>query len=268
MTSWKAGATSVFLGGLWKEWSGLTPGTYLLACRRDTNDDALAPPLVACLQGSPHNTYVSRAIERVVTPSIRHLDQLLLDTFLPQLRWVDEIRSAELLPPGLLPVIHIHHDDLPSTVLDRTLYHTQPHAACPEYSNGGAIFHVRGYHGRAVAGRDAAAEEAGPVHGRFVGDGDNGDVRYDGVLREGAGAHEVQKAFAAGCKPGGAVGHDSLALGGADLAAEVRLAGSAEFAFAAFGGAERYQGSQLGRWSSGGGDRGWHTRALRHGRQV
>lgn len=255
-------------GGVQRKWLGLTPGTYLLPCRRDANDDALAPPLMARLQCGPHNAYIPRAIERVITPSVCHLDQLLLDTLLPQLRRVDKIRSAELLPPRLLPVVHVHHDDLPSTVLNRALYHTQPHAASSEYSNGGALFHVRGYHGRAVAGRDAAAKEAGSIHGRFVRDGDNGDVRYDGILREGAGAHEMQEALATGLEPGGAIGHDSLTLGGPDLAAEVRLAGSAKFAFTAFGGAERSQGSQLGKRSSAGGDRGWRTRALRHGRQV
>jgi len=58
----------------------------------------------------------------------------------------------------------------------------------------------------------------------------------------------MQEVFAAGFEPGGAVGHDSLALGGTDLAAEIRFAGFTEFAFAAFGGAERKQGSKLGRW--------------------
>jgi len=201
---------------------------------------------VARLQRRSHNAYVPGAIECVITPSIRHLDQLLLDTLLPQLRWVDEIRSAEFLPPRLLPVIDVHHDDLPSTVLDRTLYDTQPHAASPKDRDGGALLHIGGHHGRAVAGRDAAAEEAGPVHGRFVGDGDDGDVGYDGVLREGAGAHEMQQVFAAGFESGGAVWHDSLALGGTDLAAEVRFAGSAELAFAAFGGAERNRAVSLG----------------------
>lgn len=49
----------------------------------------------------------------------------------------------------------------------------------------------------------------------------------------------MQEFFAVGfCfEARGAVRHDASTLGGADLAAEVRFAGLAEFAFAAFGGA-------------------------------
>lgn len=45
----------------------------------------------------------------------------------------------------------------------------------------------------------------------------------------------MQQIFAFGFEARGAVGHDAFALGGADFAAKVRLAGFAEFAFAAFG---------------------------------
>jgi hypothetical protein len=46
----------------------------------------------------------------------------------------------------------------------------------------------------------------------------------------------VEDVLAAGLEAGGAVGHDTLTLGGADLAAEVGLAGLAELALTAFGG--------------------------------
>ena len=45
----------------------------------------------------------------------------------------------------------------------------------------------------------------------------------------------MQQIFAFGFEARGAVGHDAFALGRADFAAQVRLAGFAEFAFAAFG---------------------------------
>lgn len=45
----------------------------------------------------------------------------------------------------------------------------------------------------------------------------------------------MQEVFAPGAEARGAVGHDAFALGGADLAAQVRLAGFAEFAVTAFG---------------------------------
>ena len=221
----------------------LTSGTYLLSRRRNPNNNTLSPPLMARLQRRPHNAYIPRTIKRIITAAIRHLHQLLLNTLSPQFRRVDEIRPAEFLAPCLLPIIHIHHDDLLRTVLDRALDHTQPHAAGAKDGDGRALFHSGGHHRGAVARGDAAAEQAGPVHGRFVRDGDDGDVRDDGVLREGAGAHEVQEVFAARFEARGAVWHHAFALRGADLAAEVRLAGFAEFAVAAFGGAE---GEEMG----------------------
>ena len=45
----------------------------------------------------------------------------------------------------------------------------------------------------------------------------------------------MQEVLAAGFEARGAVRHHALALGGADFAAQIGLAGFAEFAFAAFG---------------------------------
>src|SRR5690606_21487776 len=59
----------------------------------------------------------------------------------------------------------------------------------------------------------------------------------DGILREGRGAHEVEQVLALALEAGGAVRHQSLALGRADLSAEVGLAGLAELALLALGGA-------------------------------
>jgi hypothetical protein len=56
-------------------------------------------------------------------------------------------------------------------------------------------------------------------------------------LGEGRSTHEVQDVLAAGLEAGGAVGHDTSSLGSTDLAAEVGLAGLAELAFTALGGA-------------------------------
>ena len=190
---------------------------------------------MARLQRSAHHAHIPRAIERIIAAAVRHLDQLLLDTLVPQFRRVDEIRRAELLAPRLFPVVDVHDDDLRGPVLDRALDDRQPDAAGAEDGDVGSRFHARGHDCGAVACRDAAAEQASAVHGRFVRDRDDGDVGHDGVLREGGGAHEVQEVLAAGFEARGAVWHHAFALGGADLAAEVGLAGFAEFAFAAFG---------------------------------
>jgi hypothetical protein len=115
------------------------------------------------------------------------------------------------------------------------------------------------------AGGDAAAEQARAVHGRVGLDGDDGDVGNDGELRKGRGAHEVEQVLALALEAGSAVRHDSLALRGSDLAAEVGFARLAKLALLALGGAvfvrlvkseegsrsltkERRRGRRASRW--------------------
>ena len=203
----------------------------------DADDDGLAPALVAGLEGSAHDVDVARAVEGVVAPSIRHLDELLLDALGAQLAGVDEVGSAELLGPLLLGVVDVDDDDLAGLVLHRALDDGETDAARAEDGNVGALLHAAlagGDDGRAVPGCDAAAEQAGAVHGGLLGDGDDGDVRDDGVLGECGGAHEVEEVLALALEARGAVGHDALALGCADLAAQVGLARLAELALLAF----------------------------------
>ena len=226
--------TSVKKGGIGSK-KVLTPRTDLLPRRRDPDDNTLAPALMARLQRGPHHAHVPRAIKRIITPAIRHLHQRLLDTLPAQLGRIHKVRRPKLLAPGFLPIIHIHRDDLFRAILNRPLDHRQPHTPGAEDGDRGPPLHARRHDRGAVSRRDAAPEQAGPVHGRFVRDGHDRDVRDDGILAEGAGAHEMQEVFAPGAEARGAVGHDAFALGGADLAAQVRLAGLAEFAVAAFG---------------------------------
>lgn len=207
----------------------LTSSSDLLASSRDTNDDALAPTLVTRLEGCPHNANIAGAVKSVVATSISHIDQPLLDrlAILEILGRVDEIRSTELGRPLLLGIIHINRNDLARAVLLRSLHDRKSNTPGAEHCNVGALLHtaLAGRDGcRAVACRDAAAEQAGPVHGGLVCNGHDGDVGYDGVLREGGAAHEVQEVFALALEACGAVGHDAFALRGANLAAEVGLA--------------------------------------------
>jgi hypothetical protein len=68
-------------------------------------------------------------------------------------------------------------------------------------------------------------------------DGNDGDIGDDGVLGEGGGSHEVEEILALALKSRGAVGHQTLTLGGSDLAAKVGLSGLAELALLALRGA-------------------------------
>jgi hypothetical protein len=215
---------------------GLTACGNLLAGGSDADDDGLAPALVAGLEGGAHDVDVAGAVKGVVAAAVGHLDELLLDALVAELGGVDKVGGAELLGPLLLGVVDVDDDDLARLVLDRALDHRQPDAARAEDGHVGARLDtvLAGRDdGCAVAGCDAAAEQAGAVHGGLFGDGDDGDVGDDGVLGEGRGAHEVEQVLALALEARGAVGHDALALCGADLAAEVRLARLAELALLA-----------------------------------
>ena len=213
-----------------------TPRRDLLTRSRHTDDNRLAPPLVTRLQRRAHNINIARAVKRIIAASIGHLNELLLDALAAELSRVDKVGRAELLAPRLLGVVHVDDDDAASLLLGRALDDGQTDAAGAEDGDVGARFDAvfaRRDDGGAVSGRDAAAEETCAVHGRFVRDGHDGDVGYDCVLREGGCAHEVEEVLALALEARGAVRHDTFALGGADLTAEVRLAGLAELAFLA-----------------------------------
>ena len=193
---------------------------------------------MARLERRAHHTDITSAVKRVVAPAVRQLDQLVHNTLaLRQLGRVDKVGRAKPRRPLLLGGVHIHHDNLPRLLRNRTLNNTQPHTARPKHSDVAPLLNTSRDARRAVARRDAAPEQARAVHGRVGLHGDHRDVGHDRVLGEGRRAHEVQDVLAARAEARGAVRHDALALGCADLAAEVGLVGLAEFAFFAFGGA-------------------------------
>lgn len=216
------------------------PGGDLLAGSGDTDDDGFSPALVAGLECGAHNVDVARAVECVVAAAVGHLDELFLDALLAEFGRVDKVGCAELLGPGIFCVVDVDDDDLAGLVLGCSLDDGQADAASAEDGNIGAFLDTSptsGDDGGTVTGCDTAAEQAGAVHWGLFCDGDDGDVRYDGVLRECGCAHEVEEILALALKARSAIRHDTLALGCSDLAAEVGLSGLAELALSAFWGA-------------------------------
>jgi len=211
----------------------LTPSGDLLARSGHTNDDALTPTLVTSLQRGAHDTDITSAVKGIITTTVGHLDQVLLDGLAGELGGVDKVGGTELTSPTLLVVVDIDGDDHAGLVLDSTLHDGQTDTAGTKDGHVGALLHLRGHHGSTVAGGDTAAEQAGPVGGDLGGDSDDRDVGNNGVLGEGGGTHEVQDVLAAGLEARGAVGHHTLTLGSADLAAQVGLARLAELALTA-----------------------------------
>ena len=216
----------------------LTSGRDLLSSSSNTNDDTLTPTLVASLQGSTHDADVTRAVESVIATTVGHLNQLLLDSLAVELSGIDEVGGTELAGPGLLAVVDVDGDDLAGLVLDGTLDDGETDTAGTEDGNVRALLDLGGDDGRTVTGGDTATQQAGAVGGDLGSHSDDRDVGDNGVLRESGGTHEVEEVLAAGLETGSTVGHHTLTLGGTDLATQVGLAGLAELALTAFGGAD------------------------------
>ena len=201
----------------------------------NTDDDALTPALVAGLESGAHHVDISSAVKGVVTTTVSHLNQLLLNGLVLEVVGVDKVSRAKLVGPLLLGRVDIDDDDLAGLVGHSTLNDGETDAASTEDSNVVALLDVGGDGSSTVTGGDTAAEKAGSVHRSIVLNGNDGDIGDDGVLGEGGGSHEVEEILALALEAAGAVRHDTLALGRADLAAEVGLSRLAELALLALG---------------------------------
>lgn len=207
-----------------------------LAGGSDADDDGFAPALVAGLEGGAHDVDVTGAVEGVVAAAIGHFDELFLDALFAEFGGVDEVGGAEFLAPFFFGVVDVYDDDHAGLVFGGSLDHRETDAAGAEDGDVGACFDttLTGCDDCcSVSGGDTAAEQAGAVHGGLLGDGDDGDVCDDGVLREGRCAHEVEEILALALEARGTIRHETLALGGSNLAAEVGLARLAELALLA-----------------------------------
>jgi hypothetical protein len=198
---------------------------------------------MACLQRAAHDVDIASAVKGVVAAAVRLANQpLLYGLALGQRRRVDEVGGAKLHGPLALAVVDVDGDDFAGAPARGAHDDAEADAAGAKDGNVGPRLNpaLAGHDGGgAVARRDAAAQQAHAVHGRRRRDGHDRDVGHDGELRKGARAHKVQQVLAAALEPRRAVWHHAAALGGADLAAEVGLAGLAELAFAAFRSAGR-----------------------------
>lgn len=156
---------------------------------------------MARFQHGAHNVHVACAIECKIATPIRHLNELILNGLaLFQLIGVHKVRSAELFSPGLLGIVYIDDDDLAGLALYAALNHGETYTACTE----------------------------------------DGDVVTGCYLRclDRCTAYEVQQGRTLTAEAAGTVGHDTTALCGANLVAEVRFARLAERAFLALWGVQ------------------------------
>mmetsp|Transcript_908 Transcript_908/g.2866 ORF Transcript_908/g.2866 Transcript_908/m.2866 type:complete len:492 (-) Transcript_908:40-1515(-) len=215
----------------------------LLPGRRDADDAALAPALVAALEGGAHGDDVADALEAVVHAAVGESDDHVLHGSVVRLR-VERLGGAELERARELVLVDVDGDDARRAGLLAPHDGGEAHGAEPEHGAGGALADLHRLRRRAPARGHAAAQQA-HGRGRRVGaDLGQRDLRHDRVLGEGGAAHEVVErrvrlgAAAPHAEAAGAVGHHAAALRRADLGAQVGAARVAELAVAALGDVE------------------------------
>ena len=126
--------------------------------------------------------------------------------------------------------VYIDPDDLVRACDASALHDVEADASENEDDDRRARLHLRGVDDRADAGRDAAADVTDLVEGGVLADLRDRDLRQHGVLGERRAAHVVVDLGLADREAARPVGHEPLALRGADRGAEVRLARQARFA--------------------------------------
>ena len=152
---------------------------------------------------------------------------------------IHEIGHAELAAPALAVRVDVHAHDLISAHQLQALDHVEADTAEAKDDAARTGFHLCGLHHRAHARGDTATDVAGLVERRVGADFRHGDFRQHGEVRKGRAAHVVENRLTLVAEARRAIGHQPLALRGADGGAQVGLAGKAAFALAAFRRVER-----------------------------
>ena len=212
-------------------------GDFLTGTRH-TDDDRLAPALVAAFQRRAHQIHVTHAFKGVIHTPVGHVDDNLLQGRAVILG-IHRIGGTELLGELELGRVHVHRDDARSLGQRGALDHAQPDAPQAEYRHGGSRFHLGRIQHGADTGGHSAAEQANLVQGRLGVDLRQGDFGKHRVFGKRGGAHVVEYRAAVAGEARGAVGHEPLSLGRADRLAQIGLARRAEFTLTAFRRIER-----------------------------
>src|SRR5665213_2993184 len=209
-----------------------------LAGFRHPDHDRHAPAAMTGFQRLAHHGGVAGAVEGVVGAAVGQRHQVR-DDIAVDLLGIDEMGHAETAAPLLLGIVEVDADDLVGAHHPRALDHVEPDAAEAEHHHIGARGHLGGIDHRTDAGGHAAADVAALVERRVFANLRHRDLRQHGEIRECRAAHVMEDRLALVAEARGAVGHQALALGGADRGAEIGLLAQAAFALAAFRGVER-----------------------------
>jgi hypothetical protein len=152
---------------------------------------------------------------------------------------IEELGHAELAAPFLARRIDVDADDPVGAGKSCALDHVEADPAEAEHDDVVADLDLGSVYHRPDARGHPAADVAAGLERRVLADLGHRDLGQHGEVREGRTAHVVKDRLALVREAAGAVGHQPLALRGADRGAQVGLAREARLTLTALGGVER-----------------------------
>src|ERR1039458_7149456 len=214
------------------------PGRDLLAGSRDADDRGDTPASMTTLERLTHELHAAHAFEAVVGAATRQFNQVrhhITFNFLG----IHEVRQAELSSQRFARRIEIDTDDLVGARHLGALNDVQANAAQTKHDHVGAHFYLGRKDHCSNAGRDTAPYVADLVERGIRAHFGQRDLRHNGVIGKGGTAHVVQHRLTLVREAAGAIGHQTLALRGANLGSQVGLAAGARLTLPAFGRVQR-----------------------------
>src|SRR5580704_7365875 len=207
-------------------------GLDLLSGAGDSDDHRHTPAAVATLERLAHEINVAHALEAVVRAAVRERNQVLHEVPLDFLR-VHEVRHAELLRERLAPRVDVHANDLVGADEVRALNHVQADTTEAKHHDIRTRLDLGSVNDRANARGHATPDVADLLERRVLADLRKRDLRQHREVRKRRATHVVMNHLLTDGEAARAVGHQALALGCADLRAQIRLARQARFALPA-----------------------------------
>src|SRR5690554_4252890 len=213
-------------------------GADFLTGTGNTDNGRLAPTLVTALQRCAHQVYITYALEGVVHTAVGHLDDHFLNRLVMVLG-VDKFGSTQLAGLVELVGVDVDSDDAFGTGHFRTDDRRQTDTTQTKDGDTGTRLDLGGIEYGTDSRGDTAAQQTDFFQGGFGLDLGQRHFRQYRVLRESRTTHVVVDRLALVGETAGAIGHQTFTLGFAHRAAQVGLAGFAEFALTALGSVQR-----------------------------
>jgi hypothetical protein len=194
---------------------------------------------MAAFERLAHHVGIAGAVEAVVGAAVGEVEDRLHHLVVADFLRIDEVGHAESLGHRALGRVDVDADDAVGADQFGALDDVESDAAEPEHDDVRAGLDAGGPDHRADAGGDAAADVADLVERSVLSDLRHGDLGHHREVGEGRAAHIMVDRLVPEAEARRSVGHQALALGGANRRAEVGLLRQARFTLAAFGGVER-----------------------------